>query len=273
MLKPRSIPRLQLFLVLTTCLLAVYYGLVYRPFVKEAAALDAPLTNVWQKLASSPVTPTPNGPDLTGIHRNFENARDSLGALQRATRSISARLALDPETRRRMSEPFQLIDFQDERQNRIAELNQLAKQQQVTVDKTVWEAMPEYSADVKQPELLWGQLETVRQLLATALRCKVGAVNRIYLPALRMHSSPDTEEAFLQEFPVRIELVGSMTSVGQLMSSLARRADELRALGLPEAPTNKVPLFVRGIMLKKNSTERAEEVSLDLQAAALVYVE
>ena len=148
MLKPGSIPRFQLVMVLSTCLLAIYYGLVYRPFVKQAAELDAPLTNVWQKLANSPVTPTPAGPDLTGIHRNFENARDSLSELQRAMRATSTRLALDPETRRRMNEPFQLIDYQDERQNRIAQLIQLAKQQQVNIEKPVWDAIPEYTAEV-----------------------------------------------------------------------------------------------------------------------------
>ncbi len=273
MLKPGSIQQFQLFLILSTCLLAIYYGTVYRPLVNRAAALDAPLTNVWQKLVSSPVTPTPHGPDLSGIHRNFENARESLGELQRATRTLSARLALHPETRRRMNEPFQLIDYQDERQSRIVELNQLAKQQHVKVDKAVWDAIPEYTADVRQPELLWAQLDAVHHLLTTALRCKIGAVNRVYLPPVRPHLMPETDETFLYELPVRVELIGSMTSIGQLMGSLPRRSAEMGALGLAEGVTNKMPLFVRGLMLRKSSVEMPGEVSLDLQAAALVYLE
>jgi hypothetical protein len=251
----------------------MYYGFVYRPLTWRTSAFDAPLTNVWLKLASSPVTPTPDGPDLTAIHRNLQNARESLGQLQHATRSTSSRLALDPETRRRMNEPFQLIDFQDERRNRIAELNQLAQQGQTAVDKSVWEAMPEFTADVRQPELLWAQLDAAYQLLGTALRCKIGAINRIGFLPVRPHLVPETEEPFLNELPVRVELAGSMAAVSRLMNSLPRRSDELQALGLPEGTTNKMPLFVRGLMLRKSSAEKAGEVSLDLQASALVYVE
>jgi hypothetical protein len=273
MLKPGSIPRLQLAILLSTFLLAIYYGLVYRPLGKQAAALDAPLTNVWQKLAGSPVNPTPTGPDLTTIHRNFEGARDSLDALHRAARNTAARLALDAETRRKMNEPFQLIDYQNERQNRISELTRLAKQQQVTMHKDVFDALPEYTAEVTQPGLLWAQLEAAHQLLSAALRCKVTQMTRLQLGSIEPHVSRESDEIFLQELPVRIEVVGSMASLAQLMSSLPRRAEELKALALPEAPTNKPPLFVRGLLLRKQSAEKPDEVSLDLKASALVYLE
>jgi len=273
MLKPSSIARFHLVMVLSTLLLVIYYGLVYRPLVKQAAALDAPLTNIWLKLSTAPVNPTPTGPDLGSIHRNYQSARNSLEALHRAGRTTSARLALDAETRRRINEPFQLLDYRNERQNRVADLERLARQQEVIIERSVFDAFPEYTAEVQKPELLWAQLEAAHQLLSTAVHCKVRAVSRMQLSAIPTPAPFETEETTLQELSVRVELVGSMAAVGQLLSSLPRRADELKALGLPGPLTNKAPLLVRGLLLRKNSAEKPDEVSLDLRAAGLVYLE
>lgn len=264
--------RIQIFLVLVTAALAVCYLAFYRPLVRQSDALDVPLTNLWTQLGSSPVRLAERGPEMFQIHQVRAQTEDYLKVLQDAARAVSARLALDSEIRRRMREPFQLIDYFNERQNRLEDLERLAKQQQVNLDPTVLESLPEYNAEIREPELLWGQLEAAQQLISSAVQCKVEVVRKLQVSAVQTYASPELGGAYLHEFPVRMEVVGSMSAISQLLGSLPRRAEELQLQGLPVTSTNKMPLFVRGLVLKKNAPLQPEQVSLDLRAAALVYV-
>lgn len=269
----RFITNLQLLVTAAAVVLGLYYVFVFRSVARQARSLDAPLTNAWQRIASAPVQPAPRGPDLGGIQRQHERAQQSLEGLSAAARTLTARLEADPETRRRMREPFQLVEFHNERQTLIEDLDRFARLQKIGVDKAVFDGFPEFSGDLRQPELLWARLAAARQIVHTALQCKVTALNRLQMPAPRMHTMPATEEKFAYTLPARLELVGPMDAIAQLLNLLPRTEQEIKSLGLPEAPPGKPPIFITGLAVRKNSTERPNEVTVVLQTAAFVFQE
>jgi hypothetical protein len=83
---------------------------------------------------------------------------------------------------------------------------------------------------------------------------------------------PETEEPFLNELPVRVELAGSMAAVSRLMNSLPRRSDELQALGLPKARRIRC-LYSFADSCCGRVPRKGWRSFADLQASALVCVE
>ncbi|MDB6028712.1 MAG: hypothetical protein JWM68_4935, partial [Verrucomicrobiales bacterium] len=151
------------------------------------------------------------------------------------------------------------------------ELGRAAQQNNVFISSTVFTNFPEYRADRGLPELLWGQLIFLDQLLETAIRCKVSAIQSIDLPSYSGHTLSTNDPAFLYEIPLRVELTGSMASISKLLASLPLRAEEMKTAHLPEANVDKPALFVHRFILTKSSPENPDEAHLDLRACGFVY--
>jgi hypothetical protein len=253
-------------------ILTLYFALLYHPLSKRAASLDTPLTEVWRKLAATTLeVNATSAQDLPRIDQALQQVQASLSSLDKAQRVMAERIALESAVRARMQEPFQLIDFQNERQLRIEELDRLAKQQQVKLEPAVLNGFPEYTADTKQAALLWAQLAIARELVSGAIHFKVTTVRSLRLPAGQSYAASGQNEEYLDEVPVDIALTGSMASVSRFLLSLPLRADEAKALGLSEASSTKPTLFIDRILLRKASREKPDEVNLDLRACGFVY--
>ena len=77
----------------------------------------------------------------------------------------------------------------------------------------------------------------------------------------------------LVEMPVQVEFTAPVASVTKLLHSLPLRADELRAAGLPEAPADKLPLFVDRLVIKKQAPDKPDEVRVWLRVVGFVLRE
>src|SRR5437016_1082047 len=75
------------------------------------------------------------------------------------------------------------------------------------------------------------------------------------------------------EIPLQIEMTGSAASLLKLLQSLPLRADEMRAAGLSEGLTNKAPLFIERLMMKKQGPDKPDEVRVSLRAVGFVLRE
>ena len=271
MITSRQIRRMQKLLLLMAGGLAIYYGAVYRRLEERSDALNLPLAQAWKKLSAATVTDAEDEKiDLPKIEKHFQQAQSALNKLTQAEKKMATRLALGPATRARIHEPFQLIDFQSEEQYRMEELGHLAAQNHVGLHSSVWAGFPEYTADKSQPGFLWAQLFFLDHLLSTAVRCKVSLIQSIDLPLISGHQLSSTNNPFLYEIPLRIEVVGSMESISQLLSRLPLREDG-NTSNSSGARNGKPPLFIHRFILKKNSPENRDEVLLDLRTCGFVY--
>jgi hypothetical protein len=253
--------------------LAAYFFFIFLPLGRRAQRLDAPLQKAWQKLSASLDQTNVTAIDFLHITNQLVETRQALQVLEAAKKHAAARLQWSPALRSRMTAPFQLVEYQSERGKQSDELAVLAKQQQVTVDPPVYAGFPEHTADVKQPALLWAALSAIDGVLKTALQCKVTAIHALEVPLAFTNAPPTNSIERLAEIPVEIEVTAPVASAARLLQCLPLRAEEIRAAGLPEAPTNKPVLFVDRLIVKKQSPEKSDEVRMSLRAVGYVIRE
>jgi hypothetical protein len=275
MLTERKRRRIQRILVLSGLGLLLYFVGVYRPLSRRAASLDKPLLEYWRDLAALTYqTNGFNGEELPRIEEALRQVQTSLAALARADKASRALLELDPSVKAKLKEPFQLIDFQNERQLALEELGRQAGQQKVTLAPAVAAGFPEYTTDRQQPSLLWAQLAFLRHTLASAIACKVGTIASVKVPPVVFHSSPtNSHQEFLAEMPLQVSLTGSGPAVARFLQCLPLRADEIKARGLPAVSPEKPGVFIDQIFLRKGSKDKPDEVRLDLTVCGFAYRE
>ena len=255
--------------------LVAYYLFVFLPLGRRAENLDAPLLKAWAKLSTSLNLEHTNAVaiDFLRITNQLNETRQAVMILEQAKRQATARLQLAPPLRARMNGPFELVEYQNERSKQLDELSSLAKQQQVTVEPAVFAGFPEHTADVRQPALLWAALSAIDGLLRTAFQCKISTIHSLVVPLALTNAPPTNGWERLAEIPLQVEFTASTASATRLLQCLPLRAEEIRAAGLPDAPTNKPVLFVDRLIMRKQSPDKPDEVRMSLRAVGFILRE
>lgn len=268
----REYKRRSLIPLAGLALLAYYLGF-YLPLARRAASLDTPLRKDWNKLASSLDQTNATSLDLGRLTNQLNETRQALAQVENTRQEAALRLELSPELKTRMNSPFQLVDYQNERSKQIDELDKQAKDQKIAVDPAVYAGFPEHTIDTADPALLWPALVLTDELLGTAIQCKVSAIHSLDVP-LSMTNAP-APEAYgrWDQIPLQLEFTASADNATRFLQSLPLRSDELRTAGLPSGLTNKTPLFIDRLILKKQSPEKVDEVRVWLQAIGFVFRE
>jgi hypothetical protein len=257
--------------VLLALCVGAYYLLIYRPLSERVAALDPPLAQVWSDLAQ--VVPGVTAPGLQSLDRiqtDLETVRSANRQIQQLSLMVKARIEPDAVTRARMTQPFQLIDFQGERQRRLEELDKLAKASNTALDSRVSEGFPEYLAEQAYPELLWPQLQMADFLVGGAIRSGVSTVAVVRLQPVQYYRAASSQGEWLVELPADIELGGAAPAVGRFLERLPLRAGEIEKRKLPAAPPTKPVLFIRGLVIRKEGRQSPDQVRMELTASCFV---
>jgi len=252
---------------------AAFYFLVFHPLKDRAEALDKPLDAEWRKLVTALQETNASRVNFASIDARLRDTQESLIALQTVERKVMSRVDFGDELYAKMRAPFQLVDYQNERQRVLAELGRLSGQQQVPLGPAVTNGIPEYTADLRAPSLLWAELAFIRHLLATAINCKVSSIHVLSVPVASIDAQATNLASRLTEIPMQVELTGTTLSVARLLQSLPLRAEEIKAEGLPEAATNKPALFIDRLLLRRQSPHQPDEVRLSLRAAGFAFRE
>jgi hypothetical protein len=140
----------------------------------------------------------------------------------------------------------------------------------VLIEPAVFTGFPQQTAEVEEPELLWAELEFIDDLLTSAINCHVGAIHSLTTPPLT-NAPPTNGIRSLAKLPVQLEFSGPATNVTRFLRSLPLRGDELKAAGLPDAPTNKPALFVDRLILRRQSPDKPDDVRVSLRAVGFVF--
>lgn len=253
--------------------LLAYYFIVLQPLDRRSEKLDEPVQKAWQKLLISLDQTNAHAIDFPHITNQLTETRQALLSLENAKQRAIARLQLGAKVRALMREDFALVEYENERSRQLEELANLAKQEQVAIDPAVFANYPEHTADVKQPQLLWGALSLTDSLLRTAVRCKVTAILALEVPPVLTNAPPANSTERLVEIPLHIEFTGFATNAEKMLQCLPLHAGEIRDAGLPEAMVDKPVLFIDRLVVQKQSPEKLDEVHVWLRAVGFVLRE
>ena len=252
-------------------LLAVGFCFGFQPLARKAESLDAPLGAAWKKLATQLGESNATTLDFDGIQARLVQTRQAWQVLDGARRQAAERVEPGPQLRDRLGAPFQLVDFQNEAERQIADLEKRARENQVTLAPAVAAGFPAHTADVQQPELLWAELSFATDLLTLALDARVSTILNLSLPLALTNAPPSGKLPGLVEIPVQLELAGPMPAVARFLDALPRRAGATNRAPAPALPTNKPALFIDRLMLRKQGPEKTDEVRLTLRASGFVF--
>jgi hypothetical protein len=253
--------------------LALFYLFGFLPLAHQAVNLDAPLDSAWHKLAVSLDQTNALAIDFAHITNQLAETRQALAILEDTKKKAASRLEVAPGLRARLNDPFQLVDFQNQRSKEMDDLDRVTKERQITVDPAVYAGFPEHTVDTREPSLLWAALTLSEDLLSTAVRCKVSAIHSLEVN-LDLTNTPSSEALRRwAQIPLQFEFTASGDNAMKVIQSLPLRADEIKAAGLPEAPPDKAPLFIDRLIVRKESPEKLDEVRVWLQAVGFVLRE
>ena len=264
--------RRRSILPLLAAALGAVYLFVFVPLDRKAGSLDAPLDEAWRQLATSLGRTNAFRLDFVSLTNQLAETRVALAEFGIARKKARERVELDPVLRSLLGEPFRLVDYGIEAGRRMDALARLAKQEGVLLDPPVYYGFPEPTADMKEPSLLWAELAFLDSLMTTAINAKVGTIHFIAAPLPLTNAPSATDGRRVAELPLEFELTGPIPNVARFLQTLPLRADEIKAAGLPAAPTNKPALFIDKIVLRKQSPEKADEVRLVLRAVGYVFL-
>ncbi len=262
--------RRRAWLPLALLALTLYYFLVFLPLTRRAESQDEPLKKAWRKLAAALEQTNATTLDFRQITNQLADTRQALAILDIAAKKAAARLELAPALRARVSAPFQLVDYQNERSKQIDQLDGSAKKEGVAIDPAVFVGFPEHTVDIEEPALLWAALAFTDTLLDLAVRCKVTAIHSLDV-SLTLTNPPAADTGLRwTELPVQVEFTAPATNALRLLQALPLRAEELHAAGLPESLPGKTPLFLERLIIRKESPDKLDEVRVWMRVVGFV---
>lgn len=267
MISERKIRRFQVGLLLAAGAVFAFYWFGYRTVDTWSRELDKPTTEGWQRL----VTTAQDNPHIRALNEEAlgtraDEMRRAANLLQQAGQAGWPRIEMDSETRARLGEEFQLLEFDRARWQAVAELRRTAAARKIVVAEEALRGLPEFDPEVVPPSLHWAQLAFARQLLGAALAARPRAISNLTMFPLQMHLRGEGREVSLVEFRMRVEVFGPAESLLRLLASLPLRGEELAAAGFGEIPGKTQVLFADRLILK-NMPGNPAESSLELVAS------
>ncbi len=272
MITPRKFQVVQRNLFFGVCMGALCFAFVFKPLARKAAALDDRLTSLWQQLDTAGVAAAADtGVNLAELDTQSRRFVGLATRLKADGSGFTNRLALDAPTCEKIRMPFQLFEFQNERQLRIEKLGKLGQEKKVVMAPATFLGFPDYSSEQKQPGLLWGQLALVQYAVEAGVQCQLASIESLSSSLPRPITSEETLPAAADELSVTMEVTGTSPAITRFLLCLALKPEEAKAMGLPVVAGNKPALFVDRILMRKHSLEKPDSVKLDLRITALVF--
>jgi len=248
--------------------LAAYYVLVFLPLDHRARSLDVPLDKAWQGLATSLGRPKSAAIDFGSISNQLEATRSALATLADAKTKSLGRTEISDALRDSLNRSFQLLEYQNRRGQEVEEISRLAAQKKVVIEPPVFAGYPEHTVETRQPELLWAALSYIDILLRIAVQSEVVAIHHMEAPVALTNSPPFGPS--WAEIPVQLEFTASGANALRFLRALPLRAEEAQAAGYKEFPTNKPPMFIDRLVIRKQTPAKPDEVRVLVKAIGFV---
>ncbi len=240
------------------------YFLLFQPLAKRSHRLDRELQNAWTELQHVNAAHGQTiGMDVAAINASFTTATKEVHNFLETTEWLRERFELEPEFRQPLRGNFQLATFEEKRFQLIGEVNEMARKHEVELAFSRAKGFPVYSAAVEKPPLLWGQLALVHDLLTLAIANELQTIQEVNLLSIRARGSAGGKRIDWHEIPIHLKLIGAMDRIQRFLISLPLSTVEIRQRGFPSPKSQKPPLFIERIVMKRGS-EAPEQIHIEL---------
>ncbi len=278
---------LQRLAIMATVSLAIAYLGLLRPLSRRVSDEDDPMAALTRQLElATAEAGLPAGMGFGALSNRLQALRVSSQEFAAALRETMPRLEQPPEIRSRLEEPFQLVEFLNESQRRVEELQAAAQAGKVALTPGLARGFPSYKGELANPELLWVQLAMVNRAVRTAIQVGVRQVREVSVEPLAVQEiaefgpmspppAPVPGAAVAQPATLRLHLttVGSVDALGRLMLALTVTPEELKTLGFPETLGGRPALFIDHVLIRRDELEAAEQARLELVVSTVVLGE
>jgi len=129
---------------------------------------------------------------------------------------------------------------------------------------------PEYSSDMKNPELLWAYLSMVHNSLLSAINSRITSINSLTIRAVKTIAYDDKTNSLPTELHFRLTISGNSQSVSKFITLLpAKYNPEVKdaSLGM-----DKPELYIDRILIKKDGIEDTDNVMAELRICGFVLI-
>lgn len=280
------IATLQRLAIMAIVGLAIAYLGLLRPLARRVLDEDTPMNSVREQLARATVDAgLPPGIGFGALSNRLEALRLSSDRFSAAVREAMPRLEQPAAVKARLDEPFQLVEFLNESQRRVEELQAQAQAGKVSLTPGMARGFPRYQPELARPELLWVQLAMVNRAVRTAIRAGVRDIREVSVEPLPLQETADygplpplpsmPAKATNRWATLRLHMttVGPVDALGRLMLALSLTPEELKPSGLPEELGGRPALFIDHVLMRRNQLEAAEQAQLELVVSTVVLEE
>ena len=259
MYRSNTIFRFQLALTVSALGLGLFYLVVFRPLSQRVVRLNEALqgsstrAGIWDRLVKVNLqTRSKVGLTLDAVSASQVLAERAVATLQKVAEETKGRVELEAEYRERLRQPMQVLDFDQQRSQLIKELRVLAAGRNVNLGPAVTDGYPtsDFLAGEARTSLVWAQLAMVHYVLMTAANYGPATIKSASLLPIQTRISLEPNRVSVREFPVRIELTGSMEAALNFLVSLPLQVEELKRLNYPFVSAYKPALFIDRLILK-----------------------
>ncbi|HON07324.1 MAG TPA: hypothetical protein PLW02_04390 [Verrucomicrobiota bacterium] len=271
MIATKKYRHLQKTLLLICVVLGIYTFAVYLPLNRWVKSFDNPIEqnlNVLNK--KFPLTVDKNGIDISPLEKNIKDYEEIEARLDALKITVEKQIAFSPQVVAKLKQPFQLVEYQNERQLCQEELQAAASKNLVTIYPGVLANYPEYSSDMKNPELLWAYLSMVHNSLLSAINSRITSINSLTIRAVKTIAYDDKTNSLPTELHFRLTISGNSQSVSKFITLLpAKYNPEVKdaSLGM-----DKPELYIDRILIKKDGIEDTDNVMAELRICGFVLI-
>ena len=190
---------------------------------------------------------------------------------QNTNQKLLARIAIEPEYQRKVESPFQLIEFQNERQSTIESIGQQAKDKATKIDSVVFEGFPQHQSQQPAPYYLWAELALTKHLIQSMIFAEIASIQSLSTARQRIPMLAVTNSiSRLTPFVAEIEMACAADQLSKLLLMLPNQSEEIsEQLGVAYPP-NKPSLFVDQILVRKDSREQPNHVSVWMKVLGFI---
>ncbi|MGC8742750.1 MAG: hypothetical protein ACP5T0_02580 [Verrucomicrobiia bacterium] len=272
MIATKKYRHLQKTLLVITVLLLFYTFAIYIPLRNWVESANRPIENSWKELIKKfPLSLNNEGVNLKPLEESLKTLEETRARLESLKLNIAQQTSFPKEVLEKLKQPFQLVDYQNERQLRQEELQAAASSNNVTIYPGVLVNYPEYSSDLKNPELLWAYLAMTQEALLTAVDCHIVSINSLNVKPVRSLNYDEKTNALPTEINFRLSISGSSHSILKFLTLLPQKhnAGDSKEISIK---LNKPELYIDRILLKKEGIDEPDMVMADLRICGFVFL-
>ncbi|MGA4643701.1 hypothetical protein [Limisphaera sp. 4302-co] len=268
MISERTIRRAQAGTLILAGVVAGLYWFGYRSLSLRARELDGPVAEAQKRLVAMARTQAQVRSLATPVLLEAAGQmRRAAEQLLQAGQDVARRVVWDDTTQQRLSQEFQLLEFDRQRFLTMADLRARAASAGVTVADAVWVHYPDYDPNLAPPSLHWALLATAQQALLAALHCRVGVISNLTVLPTLTYAGGESGELLWHHFRIQLELAGPAPALERFLRLLPWRPEDGPA-GDGAPVEGKTQSFFVDRILMKNVSANPDVTALDVVISA-----